>query len=1028
MTQLRRRRPEAAGFRFVPPRDGGWTLAPMENFLRGLRDPRSRFALEIYAQRGAVSFAVRAYDRNLTKSTLESYYPQGHVELLDVRQRDRSADWLRLDHGEFATVMPVWLGGDGWLPLATPEDNVLERERNDPLTGLFGVLSAETREPAHRDQTRIGVRLIIQPASPNWGRTYQNRLQARIDGDDRKGRDEEEEGSGLYKLLIPAAGAVTLLGLNYAWFSSGDVLRALGVDLLAGIAGVGGYYLWRKMGLARARPYLDEKRLMEKLKGPGFQTEIQLVYIDRDQDNDTEEAEVLERLSTRLRQFDDAAGNRWRNGKVRKYAGDSVNVDDAGLGEPGMTLDWVNRRRAQGSILSPKEVATLWHPPLGDEDMVPMERGGAAVKAPFLRGLDHGAMVGHTEDGRQRVLIPPDVLSAHGLILGSSGVGKSTLALQLIADFIDAKARGENDDSLFVLDPHGDLARDTLDLVPDSIAHKVKYIDLAHEKYVPALNLLDPRIFPQRDRCVDTIVATFRALSEGSWGNRVSELLSNSLKMLYEANREAVSREAYGELLTVLDVVRLIGDGTSESRGGVEKMTVTKFQSDVRRRVNDFHLQRWFDQIMNWGQRQRNEAFPPVLNRIGKYLMDEKARVVMGQRESTLVVDDLLENGDMLIINTAQSEIGEEPAAVVGGTMVSLMHSALLAQGKMEESERSKCLMVVDEFQTIMGAPWELIMSEVRKYGGRLLLITQGLSRLATQERNLKEGVLANLGFIAAYRLGGDDASILSRQLVGGPELQADLVKLHPHTCYMKVTSDGRTLPVFTLHTLPPPRLAEGSAPGKERVFALMPAYSVDHEEALRRMAAEVAQDNVLAKLGAPVGQGVKPDTYDQLLAMGGTKSAALPKALKGIPEEDIEGSEYAPEFLAKVVQDANTDRGLGGALDKANRGRTRSVANRAVEAALAAMSASGGVGAGSGSDGLPVAESPVANDGPVSASESESALVSNAGPASNAGPESALESESAALADEAPDLSKLIVPRAARTTERHRRPRRGSE
>ena len=963
----------AAGFYLIPPRDGGWTLLPMENLLRGMRDQRQRFALEMFSHRGAVNLVVRCYDRSLVSSLVQSYYPQSHAELMDPQLDDFSSDWLRLDHGEYASVLPMTLARASWLPLATVDNDKLLANQSDPIAGVLAALSNATRPPDNDEDSRVGIRLVLQPAAEQWSRGFQQQMQSRRDGEDRKRNTEEATEGGMTPLWLALGGAAVLAGVNYAWISNGELARAVGLDLLAISMSVAGYLGWQKVRAKRTRPYLDEVLVEEKLKSLGFQGELQLVYIDRDEST-REDRAVLDRLANVLRQFDDPAGNQWHTGRMREFRGSGLDLDDAGLAAPAVTLEWLETSRARNSILSAREVSTLWHPPLGEEDIVPMKRGGANVRVPFLEGLDHGAFIGHSEDGRQEIRIPPEVFAAHGMIIGSSGVGKTTLAMQEIYDFIQAKARGENDDALFVLDPHADLVRDVLEMIPESVAHKVKLIDFGHPRYVPALNLLDPRIFTHRDRCTDTIVSTLRALSENAWGNRVSELLSNTLKMLFEANEEALARNAPEDMLTILDVVPLLGEGHNENRGGVETLAITDFQKDVRGRVRDFNLRRWFDQIMTWDRRQRSEAFPPVLNRIGRYLMDRNARVVMGQRESTIRLNDLLENGDILLVSTAKTEVGEEPAAVLGGTMVSLMYSALLAQSPIPEPERKRCLMVVDEFQTIPGAPWEEMFAEVRKYGGRLLLLTQGLARLDSQDRNLKEGILANLGFLAAYRVSGDDAAILSRQMTGGPDLQSDLVKLNPFTAYLKVITGKSSLPIFTLRTLPPPKLPPTVQSGVARVMELMPAYSCDRSEALVRMAREVEQQVQLEKIGGRGftkndDKGTTPGAYDHLIDMGRQSRAHLPKALDGIPLEDIEASEFHPEVLAEMVKKADKDRGIRHVVDIRRDGTVTRIVNRKMaelKEGLAATDPPEGAAPGSGAPNAEPGHEPNPAEAPI--------------------------------------------------------------
>ena len=60
------------------------------------------------------------------------------------------------------------------------------------------------------------------------------------------------------------------------------------------------------------------------------------------------------------------------------------------------------------------------------------------ARAAAARGSDAGVVLGHDRDG-QPVVISDRQLSAHALILGASGAGKSTSLLQILTDHIDMK-------------------------------------------------------------------------------------------------------------------------------------------------------------------------------------------------------------------------------------------------------------------------------------------------------------------------------------------------------------------------------------------------------------------------------------------------------------------------------------------------------------------------------------------------------------------------------------------------------------
>ena len=201
---------------------------------------------------------------------------------------------------------------------------------------------------------------------------------------------------------------------------------------------------------------------------------------------------------------------------------------------------------------------------------------------------------------------------------------------------------------------------------------------------------------------------------------------------------------------------------SNPGQGKNTKTEMSSFQRMVLSRVRDPRLKQWLRMYLDWPREVRAEAVGPVHSRIGAYASDERASVIMGQRESTILLGDVLSEGLVLLVSTAQGSIGKGPAALMGGTVVSLMESALRAQESLPPSQRARCLLVCDEFQTVTGADWEGLFAEIRKYGCSMMLATQSLARLDTSERKLKAGVLANVGVIIGYQMAAEDARIIS--------------------------------------------------------------------------------------------------------------------------------------------------------------------------------------------------------------------------------------------------------------------------
>ncbi len=155
-----------------------------------------------------------------------------------------------------------------------------------------------------------------------------------------------------------------------------------------------------------------------------------------------------------------------------------------------------------------------------------------------------------------------------------------------------------------------------------------------------------------------------------------------------------------------------------------------------------------------------------------------------------------------------QGAVGEDTAALVGGTLLNLIALAIEAQAARPASERRPVTLLIDEFHTLPGVDYEAILSELAKYGANLILATQSLTRLEAldreQHRALRATVFANLDGLFAFHTSAEDAAYLVREL-GGELDEQDLVELGEHQCYVKLSARGERLPVFSVRLEPPP-------------------------------------------------------------------------------------------------------------------------------------------------------------------------------------------------------------------------------
>jgi Type IV secretion-system coupling protein DNA-binding domain len=266
----------------------------------------------------------------------------------------------------------------------------------------------------------------------------------------------------------------------------------------------------------------------------------------------------------------------------------------------------------------------------------------------------------------------------------------------------------------------------------------------------------------------------------------------------------------------------------------------------------------------------------PVVTKVHRYLGSAIARSVVGQPRSTVDFRDFVARGRIVVVNLNAFDVGEEVAALVGGTLLNLAARAVSAQATLPPAERRAVTLCVDEFHTIPGADYEQVFGELAKYGANMILATQTLARLdrltaSDRGRELRAVVFANLDGLFAFQTSAEDARYLARELGGGLDEQ-DVLELGHYQCYARLTDTrtGERLPAFSVLLDPPAtgdsawaeRLARASAEryGRDAVDVDL-ALQAAAERIRRRRTTTQANDDVPKAAPPADGDGVtRPD------------------------------------------------------------------------------------------------------------------------------------------------------------------------
>ena len=703
--------------------------------------------------------------------------------------------WLR--DSEQAWSITMRADGPEYVPLRTFRDDDLLDPGSDPLIALMGALSElEAGE-------RVVARLLLRSLGPDWSQDHLDKAHRRPGMEPREPaytfQTKPLQLDGVTMAVLGIGALAALKG--YLWVQDGEIWKAaaLGAVTALGMA-VGGWAWWRWQ---KARKRVEDPILIrEKVSRIAFDAELQVVAILPADTRPQRARELLGPVAAAYRHFDNPAGARLKIGKLRPDVPDPDRLHPTGAGLFG-----------KRSILGVREIACLWHPPGAGDETPLVERSGARALLPSAKGVRGGALVGDTTAGKPRpIRFPEDLLKRHHLYVARTRMGKSTLMHHLAAHKMREKAEGRDGDAIVVIDPHADLVAGLLAQVPESLVDRVRLIDLADHARAPGINLLDTRIFSDRDRTADSVVRVARGLWE-QWGPRMQSILEQTVKTLHEANDHPETDE--GSQHTILDGLKLLSD--------------RKFRDAVLKRVEDPYLLEWWARDFgSWHHQYRAEALAPVQTRLSYYASSKRARAILGQRRSTIDLRDTILSGGILLVSTAQGAVGRDVAALVGASLLNLVDSVIREQETLSLRQRRGVLVVVDEMQSMPGVDYESMLSELGKFGASFILATQSLAKLDDLSRTMRDTLLANVGCLAVFQVSGGDARQLVWELGKERVTEDDITSLPVHHCYVRATVGKERMPAFSMMVRKP---EEGDPAVAARIREAVSSYTLSDRD-----------------------------------------------------------------------------------------------------------------------------------------------------------------------------------------------------
>ena len=387
----------------------------------------------------------------------------------------------------------------------------------------------------------------------------------------------------------------------------------------------------------------------------------------------------------------------------------------------------------------------------------------------------------------QPVYISEKDRSTHMYVVGQTGTGKTTLLKNMI--LADMKAgRG-----LCLIDPHGDLFDELLEIIPEARKDDVVIFDPSDTEYPVGFNLLECSDEQQRQIVVREMRAIMHRYLEDTYKHMAVEFTGPIFYQHMQMN-----------MLLTMSNPNLPGTL-------LEFYQIYQSQNYWRRwmplRWEDDQLRRWVDVAlpqMDYTNR-RNPQDPSLgeylSSKFVDFVFDPRLRLIFGQPKSTINLGNIINDRKILLVNLAKGLIGEANAQFLGLILMAKFQAEVMSRAQLDPADRKPFYLYVDEFQSLATENFSVLLSEARKFGVSLILANQYISQI--RDPHIMQSLFGNVGILLSFRLGIEDAQTIESQFLPYFD-RTDLTNLPNWQACVKAKIGGQAPPPFTMNTCLP--------------------------------------------------------------------------------------------------------------------------------------------------------------------------------------------------------------------------------
>lgn len=480
---------------------------------------------------------------------------------------------------------------------------------------------------------------------------------------------------------------------------------------------------------------------------------------------------IISEIESAFNQLDNPASNKF---KWKRQTGRSLQA---------MAKDFSFRAFSSADMLplNFKELTSIVHFPGVTVHPTPQLRQAKAAAAAAPVGLpQEGTLLGlnRYRTMETKVFMTKEDRLRHFYCIGQTGTGKSTLLKNMVAQDI---LQGEG---VCMIDPHGVDIMDILAVIPKERYDDLIYFDPGYTDRPMGLNMLeyDTRYPEQKTFVVNELLGIFNKLFDmKTAGGPMFEQYFRNATMLVIEDPESGN--------TLLEISRVLASKAYRELklSRCKNPIVVQFWREVAEKAG--------------GEASLANIVPYITSKFDGFLSNEIMRPIIAQEKSTFNFREIMDQKKILLVNLSKGRLGDLNANLIGLILVGKILMAALSRADSLHLNPPPFYLYIDEFQNVTTDSISSILSEARKYKLSLNVAHQFIAQL---QENIRDAVFGNVGNLATFRVGADDAEYLEKQFA--PEFTAkDIINIENRNAYLKILVNGKPVKPFNIETLPPP-------------------------------------------------------------------------------------------------------------------------------------------------------------------------------------------------------------------------------